>query len=354
MQINHPEGLGTIGALQVDLLRGISLADPSNKRLPVLEPDAATGDTRLWSEDFTALEIFNSHDKDKFWTIMRWWLTMVGRGFSPAATAVTDTHRLYSDLGAVPRSYVWVGEDADTTQTFDRERFARAINEGRLIGTSGPFMQVSAMSAMGETAGLGDVLDTRGQPVQVSVHLEMPAWIEVDVLDIYINRTDVVMEPGEENGEPLVPDQSIPLAFDPSMHREVVSVGGDGTEHARWAMDVAFEVDAPRDAYVVVIARKVLSEGEEETRSRRGSMWPVVPWGEPFAYANPLYLDVDGSGWDDVPLGQMAMSAPAYDRVALQAPRAAMEFPTEEAARRAFVKRALGRAIKATACSHDH
>lgn len=304
IQINHPTGLGTIGALEVDVLRGISLADPGPKRLPAPAPDPDSRDTGLWSESFTAMEALNGHSQSRFWAIARWWMTMVGRGFSPTATAVTDTHRLYSDLGGAPRSFVFVGEGFDELSMLDEDAFAQAINDGRLVGSNGPFFTARLVERGAEAeAGLGEVLAAPDGQVDLVVDLEMPEWVEVDTVDVYFNREDVITAPGEAVEEFLAPDVSAPVSLDPDLDLEVAEAGE--REHRRWSKQVRVELpELERDAYVIVIVRAAAPEAR--------SMWPVVPKRNvtPFAFANPIYVDVDGGGWDDFPLAALAAEPP--------------------------------------------
>jgi hypothetical protein len=295
-QINHPDS--TIGSLLVDPLIGISYADPVIKRLPELTPDPETGDTRLWAENFTAMEIYNGKSVPKFFAMARWWMTMIGRGFSPTGTAVTDTHKLYSDLGGAPRSFIFVGEGFDTPSTFDNDTFATAINQGKLIGSNGPFFSVTLANSSGQISSLGEVLDaTEDGMVEGMVHIELPEWIQVDTVDIYTNREDVITNPGETSDEELVPDQRITFSLDPQTDLEIASEGN--SIHRRWVKDVPFTMEVERDAYVIVIVR-ARSNGLP-------TMHPVVPGNNRgFAFSNPLYIDADGGGWDDFPLAELA------------------------------------------------
>lgn len=303
IQVNHPAGAGTINSLKVDTLRGISLANPVGKRLPVLAPDANTGDTRLWSESFTAMEIMNGHSTTEFWTIMRWWLTMIGRGFSPTATAVTDTHQLHANLGGSPRSFVFVDDGKDDKENLDTVSFVSAINQGRLIGSNGPFFRVELVNAGGDRAGLGDTLETQDSSVQAQLEIELPEWMMIDTVDVYMNAADTVVAPGEENGAELVPTQSVPVTFAPE-DLEVVATGQ--VEHKRWRKSVQITLNTPVDAYVVFVVRG---------KTGGSTMWPVLPNRnvQPLAFSNPIFLDADGQGYDKPHLAGAAKTPPPYN-----------------------------------------
>ncbi len=303
IQVNHPAGTGTIGSLKVDTLRGISTADAESKRLPVLAPDESTGNTRLWAENFTAMELMNDHGLNHFWIIAHWWMTMVGRGFSPTMTAVTDTHRRWANIGGVPRTLVFVDPAHDAPDTFDRDTFARAINEGKAIGTNGPTFWIHLENSQGEIAQLGETLDaTSDGKLFGKVKVEIPEWMNVDSLDIYYNREDVIVPAGEEDNTPLDPNMTVDINLDAQTDLEVVATGQ--STHRRWVKDVEFELTMDRDSYIIVMLRN-------RKQGARG-MKPVVPQNgiKPLAFSNPIYVDVDGDGYNNPPLKELAKTLP--------------------------------------------
>ncbi len=305
IQVNHPEGMGTINALQVDVLRGISTADPESKRLPVLDPDPVTGDTRLWAENFTAMELMNDHSLSNYWTIARWWMTMVGRGFSPTMTAVTDSHKRWANVGGVPRTMVFVGDETDTTTSFERDVFARAVNDGRAIGTNGPMFTIELRNSAGERVGLGQTLDAQADGrIFGTVNVEMPEWILVDSLDIYTNREDVIVPAGEQVDTELPPNMSVDIDLDPQTDLEVVATGQ--SVHRRWVKQVEFEMTVDADAYIIVMVRG----RKQGSRNMR----PVVTDGiKPMAFSNPIFVDFDGDGYNNPPLEELSKTPPPVE-----------------------------------------
>jgi hypothetical protein len=297
-QINHPGS--TIPPLEADVLRGITLTDPGKKRMDPNQPGASGEDTGLWSDDFTAIEMMNGNSMGRVWTVMRWWLSMVSRGFSPAATAVTDTHKLYSDLGGTPRSFVFVGDDYDTPASFDAQALAAASNEGRLLGTNGPFFRVELENSTGETATLGDTLSSTDGEVTARITIDVPEWIEVDTIDIYSNlpASEIVTAPGEQNEEPIAPTSTHAIEWDAS---ELVEAAAGDATHRHWTKTVDVELTIDTDAYVVVVVRGAGADA---------NMWPVVPSRsvKPFAFSNPVYVDADGGGYDNPPLAALAQT----------------------------------------------
>ncbi len=295
VQINHPDSSYMSFS---DVLRGISYGDTSRMRVRTPDYDPETGDTGLWSDDFSAMELMNGDNMERFYGVARWWLTLIGRGHSATGTAVTDTHTRYGrSLGAVPRTFVYVDDDKDSATDFDTGHFVESVNAQRAIGTNGPFVRVEASNDAGDTVGLGDVLETGGEAVNFELTIEVPEWIDVDRIEMIMNDVDVVTDPGEYNTEPIEPTESFEVELSEE-HLEVVAAGAG--EHRRYRTTIPIEVEAEEDAYVIFFIRG--SSG----------MYPVLPDDdiEPFAFTNPIYLDTDGNGYSNPPLAELAGSDP--------------------------------------------
>ncbi len=295
VQLNHPDSSYFRFS---DVVRGIAYGDPSQMRVQTPDYDPDTGDTGLWSDEFTAMELMNGPDLERFWGVTRWWLTMIGRGATPTGTGVTDTHVRYGRvLGGVPRTFVYVDEANDSAASFDTEHFVDAVNTQSAIGTNGPFVRVEATNDDGESAGLGEVLATNDETVTFEVTVEVPEWVEVNRIEMIMNSDDVVTEPGGYETDPIPPTDTFDIEFD-GEDLEVVATGEE--EHRRYRKVVEIDVDTDEDAYVVFLVR-----GND-------GMYPVLPDNniEPFAFTNPVYLDADGEGYSDPHLAELAASEP--------------------------------------------
>jgi hypothetical protein len=294
VQVNHPD---ISFFTYADVLRGLTFGDPDIVRVQGAELDPATGDIGLWSDAFSAMELMNGHDRDRYWGVARWWLTLIGRGHTPTATAVTDTHRRYGDmLGAAPRTFVFVDEGRDTPTTFDAAHFVQSVNAGRVLATTGPFVRVQATNGSGDTGGMGDVLTTGGAPVTFQVTLEMPEWMTVDRVEMVINSEDVITAPHAFNTDPIPPTETFPVALGEADLETIAT--GDET-HRRYRTTVEIDVETAVDAYVVFFV-----QGSDD-------MAPVVPFAtvQPFAVTNPVFLDADGGGYNNPPLAEQATAA---------------------------------------------
>ena len=312
VQLNHPDS----SYLQFsDVVRGISYGDPDTLRVQMPDYDSDTGDTGLFSDDFTAMELMNGHEYERFNGVARWWLTLLGRGHKAAGTAVTDTHTRYNRvLGGVPRTFVFVDDDRDSVSDFDTEHFVNAVNDQAAIGTNGPFVRVEATNDAGDSVGLGETIETDDEPVNFELTVEVPEWIDVDTIEMFKNSDDVVTEPGEYDTDPIPPTrtESVDLT---EADLEVVHEGE--LEHRRYRTTVDIEVESDDDAYVVFFVRGP------------GDMYPVLGDDDPapFAFTNPVYLDADGDGYSDPHLAELADSDPPESHPAMLQQRTRQQDP---------------------------
>ncbi len=305
VQMNHADGLGFVRFAEADVLRGISYASREKHRLPPEPADPMTGDTKIWSDDFTAMELFNGSSRTRWAILGRWWMTMIGRGFTPTGTAVTDTHKLYADIGGAPRSYVFgqndysCGDQPFATLTDEAtfiEAYAADVNAGRVLGTNGPFFTVSVTNGAGDNATMGDTIAADSETV-ATLDIQTPEWMRVVAVDVYMNPDpeDVITAPGEAIEDPIPPTETINLTWDETTQLTTVTTGAE--EHRAWRQSVQVPLSTTEDAFVIFVVR-----GGQ-------SMAPIHASG-PFAFSNPVYLDADGGGYDNPPYATLAELPP--------------------------------------------
>lgn len=293
-QINHAASLGIINGVSADVLRGTSQGDRTKKRLPE-KANGPNGDTGLWTDGFTAMELMNGNSESAFWVLAHWWFTMIGRGFIPTGTAVSDTHKRYSHLGGVPRTYVFIDGMTDA-KTFDEATFVTGVNSGSAIGTNGPFFTVIAKNSDDTEAGPGSMIETLGGNIDVEVSIQVPEWIDVSKVDYYFNPdpTEVLVAAGKENNTPITPTGSIDVTFEAS---DITELQGTTQTHKLKTKKVNFTINSNVDGYLVVIVRG--------TRQ----MFPVL-LATPFGFSNPIIIDGDGNGYDNPPLASLVNTVP--------------------------------------------
>jgi hypothetical protein len=145
-----------------------------------------------------------------------------------------------------------------------------------------------------------ETLSAPSGAVTVKVTVEIPVWMDVGQLELYVNQEDVITGPGERVGNALSPSYSEKLEFGESETR----VAAEGSrKHRDKKTTVSVPVTVEGDAYVVATVRG---------KGNSGNLYPVVPnrGVNPKAFANPIYIDVDGGGYDNPPLEKKANTLP--------------------------------------------
>lgn len=226
---------------------GLRITEGTNARL--VEVDSVTGTRDI---DFDAMEVLNGPAKDAETALRRDWLALVAQGFRLTATANSDSHSAWEQVG-MPRNMVAVADD--TISGFDEAEIVAAVREGRLYGTTGPLLDLS-LSASERPAGMGETIT--GDRATLRVSATSAPWVDVSSLTVVVNGEDVMTTPI--------------------------------TRGELFETDLMFE----KDSFVVV-----------EVRGEPGVEYAVVyPKLRPYAFSNPVYVDADGDGvWTAPGLG---------------------------------------------------
>jgi hypothetical protein len=193
--------------------------------------------------DVDAIELFNAADLVRYRQTRADWLSFLLQGERIVGTANSDSHRLGHVVG-LPRTYVRVPEDR--VAAFDEEAFVAALRAGRAYGSTGPLVNVRL-----GLAGLGEIHPGTKGVLEIAV--AAADWVPITEWRAYVDG-ELVHRAPIGRGE----SAALPLVF-------------------------------ARDAFVTVEV-----EGPAE-----GLYRDVLPGFVPFAFTNPIFVDVDGNGrWD--------------------------------------------------------
>jgi hypothetical protein len=303
VQINHPEG-GYLKAIQIDVLTGVTKADPAKFRMPPKKPDPKTGDTGLFTTAFTAIELLNGYGIEKFNSCASWWMPLLSRGIRFTGTGVSDTHNWTSSQSGGPRSWVRVGSDKVAIEGFDVNHFALQVNAGKVVGSNGPFVRVRATTE--GNAAIHEVGDTLQLPkdvalpalVTIEVEVQAPEWMPFDTVELHRDVTSTAPVPGEVNKVAPTPRQKAVFA----LGKDDLQPAWDGHKEAkRWVKKVTFHEPVGKDAWFVVYVNG-------------GQKLPLAlvsgKGAQPFAFSNPIYVDADGGGYDKTALPKNPLPPP--------------------------------------------
>lgn len=190
------------------------------------------------------------------------WLQFLNQGIRTPAVHNTDAHYNFHGSGGI-RNYVRSKTDNPAEiQTIDIVHESEA---GHITLTNGPFLEVSAKAGDNDAIP-GDDLAAPDGEVTLDGRVQCPNWLDIDRVQVLVNGR-------------VVEDYNFTRAKTPDVfHDGVVKF-----EHA-------FPIKLEKDAHLIVVA-------VHETRKVGPVMGPN--WGNELigACANPIFVDVDGGGF---------------------------------------------------------
>ena len=187
---------------------------------------------------------------------------MLNLGYRLPGVVNTDAHRNYHGSGWL-RNYI--RSSTDDPSEADLMEICHALEQGQVVMSNGPFMEVEAFSADDRVGPGEDLLSTSGT-VELQIRVECPNWLDV-------NRVQVLV-----NGRP---DER--FNFTRRSHGEMF-----GNESVKFNNRIGLSL--PTDAHVIVVAA---AEGRHLGKvfgPEQGELMPV-------AISNPIFVDVSGDGF---------------------------------------------------------
>jgi hypothetical protein len=243
------------------------------------------------------------------------WFFLLNLGYRHTALGNSDTHTITSVESGCPRNFIV--SDVDAPELIDERAVAQAVQEHRVVPSYGPLIRMSI-----DGAGIGeDVSSTTGTAV-LSLEVQAPRWMRVDRVELYENATLI----REYTGAEMSPDAVIKLQVD----TEVQPRDEAGNPVDAWYVAIAIgdqdlsplftAIELPKLEFSDVILGAVgaFDLGGLDASGFAGpppafpKTYPILP----YAFTNPIWLDVngdaDGNGLAFEALGGM----PAWFRAA--------------------------------------
>lgn len=323
VQINHMHSFFDADGLDIDTAEAgtgppQSHTDPATRRL---DPSI----TNFFDDGFDALEVWIGTNGrggitgDLLGGNLGDWVNLLNQGILRTGVTSSDTHqRRTTQLNA--RSYVASPVTDPALLAAAAETIAAQVVAGRLTGTNGPFVRISASAtSTGETASLDDgdptLISTNDGAVDVTVTVKSPLWAEFDQIQFLVNNAP---QPFDHDGKPatrdryrIIPDvvqnagvdftvttvNDYPLIPGASHLEATTTLNLTGLTNDVWIMAIVRGTDGvSRPLFPFYPNSLKTSSNTTLANLTDGNLGED---GMPaFAYTNPLYVDVDGGGWD--------------------------------------------------------
>ncbi len=220
---------------------------------------------------------------------------LIERGMRPTQMAASDSHGGLLEPGS-PRTYF--RSETDQPAQLRLGPAVDALRAGAAFASYGPFVTAEvAGRSYGETATLA-----AGSEAKLALEVQTASWFGVDRVEIYLNGAILrVIEP--DVGPEVTVDVRGELPFIVPNRDSWLVIIAMGLDDDNIMSPVA--LSAPfGDTQLAIIAADAFSL--LPVISAVFPRDPVVPDWSPipaFAVTNPIYIDVDGNGQYDAPLG---------------------------------------------------
>lgn len=212
-----------------------------------LDRATGAGTPDLWSEQFQAVEVFNSSglDDNRDGSVADWF-ALLSAGKPRVATGASDSHRVRTKPVGYPRTCLTFGHDDPTRLSAEIVRDALASGAATVSG--GLFMSVTGPGGVGPGG--------TAQAGSFEVEVRSPSWFEAATLEVIVDG---------------VTTQTLPLTAAPS--------GVGPGKRATATVDVQAASSRPKH-WVVFHARG--ADGKD--------LAPLHPGRKPFAVSNPIWF----------------------------------------------------------------
>jgi len=296
-QLNHPFADSKLGR-EMGFLSAIHY-DP---RTPIVPGASFAADMLLQRPgggrrniDWDAQEVLNGSSRADWLRNRALWFSLLSQGIVRAGTANSDSHSLALEQVGYPRNLVFGEHHA---ATLDVEGFVGDIKRGHMVGTNGPFLDVTIEES-------GDVVYRPGlDPIRVSpdaqlvVRVSAAPWIPVEELRVIVNGRIVG---GRAPGVPIdVSSEFIgadhlgttPTTMTKKYPLSPLLEGGDIWLVVEVGSPLPQVFDPDDDGLPDLV-----EPGARPDRNLLSDYAAIVPGAWPLAFTNPFLIDVDGNGW---------------------------------------------------------
>ncbi len=195
------------------------------------------------------------------------WIRTLNMGHRIPGVVNTDAHYTFHGSGWLRNYLKSSTDDPARIQTLE---MVRSAERGNVIMTNGPFLEVKIRAQESSSKPQGtagdDVVAPAGR-VQLWVRVQCPNWFDIDRVQVLLN--------GRHSPELNFTRSSHPLLFS----REVVR------------FEKEMKLQLKQDTHIIVA-----TIGEESTLGP--VMGPTHKEDQPVAISNPVFIDVDGQGFE--------------------------------------------------------
>ncbi len=213
------------------------------------------------------------------------WFTMNNLGIRVTALGNSDTHSKTTTEAGCPRNFVQA--DTDDPAFLDEQAIARAVKEGKVVASFGPFVRFYVGD---ERQGPGSDVSVDGE-VEFTIEVQSPSWFNINRVELYENGTLVEEWTEADMTYEGSTDLATTWATTPEKDSWYVVVAMGDTDMAPVFTPVEFPPIQLEDVVLGALAGVGLSAflGDAVAVPRA---FPIYP----FALTNPIWVDSNNDG----------------------------------------------------------
>ncbi|MCB9639293.1 MAG: hypothetical protein H6727_10415 [Myxococcales bacterium] len=327
VQVNHPRdsifGYFNTYGLSADTARPVYTSGLSS-------PLSREFDIDKYSEDFDALEIFNSKELGLIWSwrlppgiqpptgyggvensVIRKdeggkalvaypgggddWFNLLNRGKVYTATANSDSHGFTMEAGS-PRNYLLSG--TDHPQQLGAEKLVELIRAHKVLLTNGPILEFSISdSPDGTGVQMGETLALQGKDkAYLKIVAKAPSWIDISEVVIYQNGRVIRKIPVPSSQQPERLNTQIEVTVDADAW---FVVAAKGLRSDLWPVVTPTEFEPFQIGQAVSLLQETLLASFPVSLNLSSDTCLVPTRSRlvtPYALTNPIWIDRDGDG----------------------------------------------------------
>lgn len=214
------------------------------------------------------------------------WFSLLNLGYRYTALGNSDTHGWTGTESGCPRNFVM--SDTDDPAFIDDQAIADAVREHRVVASYGPFVR---MFVDGEP--IGSDVTASGDTVELELEVQAPTWMQVDRIELYGNGTLIkewaLQQPQDDS---LVYHGVGPIELDGDTWLVAIVMGQGDLRPLFTPVEIPY-----------VDLQMVVTEALVGVPAVGDFLEPAAPIPRenpvhPFALTNPIWVDVDGGGFD--------------------------------------------------------
>jgi hypothetical protein len=273
LHVSHPRSNGFKGYFTSINLDPVTLEGrvPLTRGWEAIEVNESFGAPEQYTAESDAMIQSAARRSGASVPVLRDYFALVSRGDRVCALGNSDTHGRNNGSGW-PHNLVMVGEDRPERVT--DAMVAAAIRAQRVLVSNGVVVRILAGGAV--HMGAGDVVRATGGMLDVELDVQAAPWVDARSLVLFENGRPLALVSdgrGGYNAQSTIGASGWATALDAQSPGRAGAVRLRATVHLRPA----------RDSHYVALVRG-------------GSLAPVGA-GDAYGYTNPVYVDVDGDGW---------------------------------------------------------